>query len=230
MDRWYETAEEEWLDRTDVEPRLQRGVLRGLNRFNRLSGGYLAFQRWVLREVEGLAEPRVLELGAGHGELSVRLLRAHPSLHVTVSDLSPDFVAGLQSGPLGRHPRARVACVDATGSDLPSGAFDVAVMVQTLHHLGPEQVKALLVEGTRVARTLLLVDGWRHPLMMAVAPFTWLLGNYPAFHDGVISLRKMYAPAALHHLAATSGVALRVDAGFRLPAYMVARCSRVTAA
>lgn len=224
-DRLYETAREEYLDRPG-DPATARRVLRGLDRFQRLTLGYRTCARLTAAAFGPARRPRVLELGAGGGRLSYGILRAHPTARVTASDVSPRVVAELRAGPLGRHPRARCEVLDATAIDAPAGAYDVAVMAMSLHHLTPDGVVALLCEGTRVARTLLLVDGWRHPLYLAAVPLMFLTGGPAQAHDGLISLRKVYGAAAVRTLAGMCGAPLTVHTRFALPGYLVATASR----
>ncbi|TDC25079.1 class I SAM-dependent methyltransferase [Streptomyces sp. 8K308] len=220
LDRWFETDAVEYLDLPAIRHR-HATIHRALDRFHRLSRGYRAFTRLVLRAAPG-PHPRILELGAGGGRLATELLRAHPTARLTVSDVDPGCVARLRAGPLGRHPRATVRRLDATAIDAPDRSHDLAVLVAALHHLDPVQVAALLREGTRVAGRLLLVDGWRHPGYLALVPLALLLGGPAHAHDFAVSVRRVYAPAALHAIAehGAAGVALRT--GFRPPGYLVA--------
>lgn len=226
LDRWYETDRPEYLDRPDT-PREAARVRRGLDRLQRLTGGYDRFARWTLAYAGRAPAPRVLELGAGTGGLSRRVLHRHPAARVTVSDVEPGTVAALRAGPLGAHPRATVRRLDATAVDTPDLAFDVAVFAASLHHLPADAVRAVLREGTRVAGTLLLIDAWRSPLLCVPAvPLMFVTGGPAHVHDGLISLRKAYGAAAPRELAATAGPApLRLRVRFGLPGCLVAAVS-----
>lgn len=230
-----DTDRPEYLDRADVPPARQRSVLRGLDRVNRLTGTYSRCVRLVLDQIGSAAEPRVLELGGGHGELSRRLLEAHPRLRVTISDADAGSVAALRAGDLGRHPRAAIAVVDATAIDAPDRAYDLAVFVQSLHHLPPERVAAVFREVTRVADTFVVVDLLRpHPAWFAVHLALFPLGmamiGYPAAHDGVISLRKAYSAAALHAVAADCGAEVDITTHVARPQFLVATLRRTDGA
>ncbi|WP_432747010.1 class I SAM-dependent methyltransferase [Streptomyces sp. JH002] len=168
LDRRYQTDEPEYLDRPDTPHEAAR-VRRALHRMQLLTRGYDRYARWTLERAGAAPSPRVLELGAGTGGLSRRVLHRHPGARVTVSDVAPDAVAALEAGQLGAHPRAAVRRLDATAIDAPDAAFDVAVFAASLHHLPPDGVRAVLREGTRVATTLLLIDAWRSPWVCAAA-------------------------------------------------------------
>lgn len=196
---------------------------------HRLTLTYRWLARLVLDQAGDVNMPRVLELGAGHGGLSRRIVRSTPSAHVTVSDVDSDFVTALRASDLGSHPRAEVREVDAAAIDAADLSWDVAVFALSLHHLPPEKVAAVLRETTRVARTALFVDAWRSPLMLAVTPFFVALGGWPMLHDGIISIRRMYARQALHDLAASPTIDVELRTRFVLPGYLVATAKRPTA-
>ncbi|MGW8847047.1 class I SAM-dependent methyltransferase [Streptomyces xiamenensis] len=222
LDLRYETDEPEYLDRPDTPHEAAR-VRRALHRMQLLTRGYDRYARWTLARAGAAPYPRVLELGAGTGGLSRRVLHRHPGARVTVSDVAPDAVAALEAGPLGTHPRAAVRRLDATAIDAPDAAFDVAVFAASLHHLPPDKVRAVLREGTRVAATLLLIDAWRSPWVCAAAvPLMFATGGPTHVHDGVISLRKAYGAAALRELAAPLPLMVR----FAFPGYLVATVGR----
>ncbi|MEU3253648.1 class I SAM-dependent methyltransferase [Streptomyces sp. NPDC006997] len=224
-DRLYETDAREYIDQPEHAERAAR-VLRALDRFQRITLGYRRQSAMVLAATAGAPEPRILELGAGHGRLAARILDRCPAALVTVSDVEPSAVAAFRAGPLAGHPRVTSRVIDATAIDAASGAWDVAVFAMSLHHLDPAQVRRLLCEGTRVARRLLIIDAWRHPAFLAVAPLFLVLGGRDNLHDGVISLRKAYSASALHDLAADCGAAVALDTRFSPPGYLVASAHR----
>ena len=224
-DRKFETARDEYIDRPDSDEKCHR-ALRGLDRLQRLTLGYRTVARHALAQLDGVEAPRVLELGTGYGRVAQRLLDRHPTARITVSDVNPRVVERLGAGALGRHPRVTTAVLDATAIDAPDGAWDLAVCATSAHHLPPAGVAALLREGTRVAGRLLIVDGWRSPLLLGAAPLMVLTGGLPHAHDGVISLRKVYSSAALRALAARCGAPVRLRTRFAPPGYLVAVATR----
>lgn len=226
-DSYMETTAVEWLDDPGKSQTVKREAMAGLDRFNRRSGAYLQFARSAVGMLPySLRQPRILELGAGHGELSVRmarlLRRRGCRAHIIASDISENFVANMRTSPRIRDAGVEVRRIDATQTGLPDASFDLAVFVQSLHHLEPEQVVALFSEGTRVARQLLVIDAWRHPLLLLASPAFWILGNYGSFHDGIISLRRMYSADALRYFAGQCPQPVWLDIGFMPPGYL--RC------
>jgi ubiquinone/menaquinone biosynthesis C-methylase UbiE len=136
LDRRLQTDRLEYLDRDDVDDRKRR-VVRSLERAGRVMGHDGTFARIALDEVTDVPDPKILELGSGHGGLSRALLEMHPTAQVTVTDLEPTSLAAIAAGDLGSHPRATVREMDATAIDAPDGYYDLAVFSQSLHHLPP---------------------------------------------------------------------------------------------
>jgi SAM-dependent methyltransferase len=113
-----------------------------------------AHERWVYgRRIEVLARhlvdllPRdatVLDVGSGDGLLSSRIMETRPDLSITGVDVHA-------------RPRARIPVDIYDGAKLPFGAnsFDVAMMVDVLHHA--LQQDALLREMARVARRCVVI-------------------------------------------------------------------------
>jgi hypothetical protein len=69
LDRRLQTDRLEYLDRDDVD-HLKRRVLRALDRGGRIFGQNNTYARIALDEVADVLNPKILELGSGHGRLS----------------------------------------------------------------------------------------------------------------------------------------------------------------
>ncbi|WP_060941742.1 class I SAM-dependent methyltransferase, partial [Mycolicibacterium vaccae] len=205
LDRLLHTDRREYLDREDVDPRVRRSVVRALEWTGDVFGNHEKFAKLALDEVADVADPRILELGAGHGGLSRTLLEWHPSARLTVTDVDPESVAAIGATDLGSHPRATVRQMDATSLDAADGEFDLAVFVLSLHHLPPVDAARVIAEGARAADKLLIIDLPRPPVplhvlrLAAMLPWAPLV---PFVHDGVISSLRAYSPSALRALAA----------------------------
>jgi SAM-dependent methyltransferase len=214
LDRRLQTDRLEYLDRDDVDHRVKRSVIRALDWTGELFGTHEKFAAIALDEVAEVPDPKILELGAGHGGLSRKLLEAHPTAQLTVTDVEPTSVAAIAAGDLGADPRATVRAMDATGIDAPDGYFDLAVFALSFHHLSPAAASRAFAEGTRAARKLLIIDLPRPPAplhllrlatMLPFAPFV------PFVHDGVISSLRAYSPSALRALAAHADPSIDVQ-------------------
>lgn len=222
LDRQLETDRLEYLDRDDVEDR-KRAVVRALDRVGSLLRQHQTFARLALEEVADVADPKILELGSGHGALSRALLALHPSAQLTITDIEPTSVANIAAGDLGSHPRATVRQMDATAIDAPDGFYDLVVFAMSFHHLPPAPASRVLAEGTRAADKLLIVDLARPSPVRHVLQLAWMLpwtGLIPFVHDGFISSLRSYSPSALRSLAAHADPAITLElrsAGVSMP-------------
>jgi len=173
-----------------------------------------------------VADPAILELGAGHGAVSRRILREHPTARVTASDIDADAVARMAAGELGNDPRATVRTLDATEIEADDDTFDVAVFALSFHHLPPEKAARVLTEATRVAPTFVIIDLARPPAplhLIRLATMAPLAPLWPFAHDGLISSLRAYSPSALRELAAHAGVEMDVRPAGIGPQVAVAR-------
>jgi ubiquinone/menaquinone biosynthesis C-methylase UbiE len=214
IDRLLQTDRPEYLDRDDVDDEVKRSVIRALEWTGDVFGNTEKFARIALDEVADVPDPKILELGSGHGGLSRKLLEWHPTAELTVTDIEAASVAAIAAGELGEHPRATVLEMDATAIDVADRHFDLAVFAFSFHHLRPSLASRVFAEGTRVADKLLIIDLPRPPsplhlLRLAVMlPFAPVI---PFVHDGLISSLRTYSPSALRALAAHADPAIDVQ-------------------
>lgn len=178
--------------------------------------------RTALGAVGELTNPRILEIGAGHGRLSEQIVALHDGAEVTVSDLDPASVANIAAGALGVHPRVRAQVIDATAIDAADDSYDLVVFAQAFHHLPPEAAQRAIAEATRVGTRFLVIDlPRRHPVVfLAVATVLAPVGVVaavtpalrPILHDGFISGLRAYSRSAL--IALGKSVDPRMDVQF----------------
>ena len=214
LDRLLQTDRPEYLDRDDVDDKVKRGIVATLDRVGSLFGEHDRNAELVLNEVADVADPKILELGAGHGALSRRILEQHPTAHVTISDVNPESVAAIAASDLGSHPRAAVRLIDATDIDAAGGSFDLAVFALSFHHLPPAPAARVFAEGTRVADKLVIVDLPRLPSLLHIvklATIAPLALVWPFAHDGLVSSLRSYSPSALRALARHADPSIEVE-------------------
>jgi SAM-dependent methyltransferase len=227
MDRLLQTDRPEYLDRDDVDEGVKRSVIRVLEWTGEFFGNTERFARIALDELADVPDPKILELGAGHGGLSRKLLEWHPTAELTVTDVERASVVAMAAGELGEHPRATVREMDATAIDAPDGHFDLAVFAFSFHHLPPPLASRVFAEGTRAAAKLLIIDLPRPPSplhILRLAAMLPLAPVVPFVHDGVISSLRTYSPSALRALAAHADPAITVElrGGLMSPQVVVA--------
>jgi SAM-dependent methyltransferase len=221
LDRRFQTDELEYLDRDDAPDEVKQKVVAMLDRLGTRFNLHEKNARAALDVVSDIRSPRILELGAGHGKLSAKILELHPTATVTVSDRDPTSVANIAAGPLGTDPRARTQVVDATAIDAKDGSFDLVVFAQSFHHLPPAVAYRAIAEATRVGKRFLVIDlerrkPWalmlisvlRPPVQLLVLPSSSLR---PLLHDAYISVLRAYSPSALEALGRAADPLIRIQ-------------------
>jgi SAM-dependent methyltransferase len=231
VDRLLETDRPEYIDRDSegdaANEARKRSVIRALEWTGRIFGNTEKFARIVLDELAEVPDPKILELGSGHGGLSRKLLEWHPTAELTVTDVETESVKAIEGGDLGEHQRATVREMDATAIDAPDGHYDLAVFAFSFHHLPPTLASRVFAEGTRVATKLVVIDLPRPPSplhLLRLAAMLPLAPVVPFVHDGVISSLRCYSPSALRALAAHADPAIEVElrGGLMSPQIVVA--------
>ena len=221
LDRRFQTEELEYLDREDAPDEVKQKVIGMLDRLGGLFKLHEKDARATLDVIRDIPSPRILELGAGHGKLSAKILESQPMATVTVSDVDPTSVRNIAAGALGTHPRAQTQVIDATAIDAKDDSYDLVVFAQAFHHLPPAVAYRAIAEATRVGRRFLVIDLERQKplglllfsvlrpvLQLVVLPSSSLR---PLLHDGYISALRAYSPAALEALGRAADPAMRIE-------------------
>jgi ubiquinone/menaquinone biosynthesis C-methylase UbiE len=95
------------------------------------------------------AHPRIIELGCGAAQLSRKLLQRHPASTVTGLEVDTRQMAKNRE-----RPQERLTFVSAGAQAIPfgDGAFDLALMLKSLHHVPLDLLDQALAEVHRVLR------------------------------------------------------------------------------
>ena len=149
------------------------------------------FNLWMGQILRPFVGDRVLEIGAGIGNLSNQFI---PRELYVVSDTNPHYLHYLRSYSHGK-PYVHVLRIDATDSvDFAGlkGQFDTALMINVLEHASDEQLALKNVWSALAAggRAVILVPS--HP------------GLYGSL-DIVLGRRERYTPAALKNSLEKAG-------------------------
>jgi len=221
LDRRLQTDALEYTDRYDVPDDVKQKVISALDRMGTLTGQHEKNARTALEAVADNPNPRILELGAGHGKLSAKILELHPTATVTISDLDPTSVANIAAGALGANPRVRTQVVDATAIDADDDSYDLVVFAQAFHHLPPATAYRAIAEATRVSKRFLVIDLKRvSPVALLLSPIIALpllavmasLPSWrPALHDGFISALCAYSPSTFTTLGKAVDPNMRIE-------------------
>jgi ubiquinone/menaquinone biosynthesis C-methylase UbiE len=148
---------------------------------------------WVLQGERPTGEG--LEIGAGSGAMTARLLAAFPDLRMIATDYDPDMVtsASRTLSPFG--DRATAERADATDLPYADARFGLVLSAAMLHHVG--RWEAAVAEALRVLRPGGVLIGFD---ILDIAPFR-LMHRSP--DDPVRILRRGELESRLHDLPAT---------------------------
>jgi glycosyltransferase involved in cell wall biosynthesis len=166
--------------------------------------------RWMSDAIRPYVGARVLEIGAGIGNMTATLL---PRDLYWATDVNPHYLPSLKGQAINK-PYLHTAYCDVTrfsGMPRPKGGFDTAVCLNVIEHLEDD---ALAVRNLAAA----LARGGR--AVVLVPRGQWAFGSL----DEVLGHRRRYDEARLRRLAGAAG--LEVEAVFPfnrigLPAWLL---------
>jgi ubiquinone/menaquinone biosynthesis C-methylase UbiE len=203
----------ERMDAPDVDPATLERALDHVAQINRWTGA----RRALLRHLPWGLPPgrsRVLDVGTGSADLPLAVAgwaeRHGRSLSIVALDRHPATL-GVARRRMGLRPGLWPVRGDARALPFPDGAFQLALLGMTLHHMdGPDLVGALAELG-RVARGgRVLVCELERALPNYVgarllAATIWR-ANPLTRHDGPLSVLRAFSPDELRELARRAGL------------------------
>lgn len=146
--------------------------------------------------------PRLLDLGCGSGhvarDLTDHLARHGVRARVEGIDLQPAHAR--------LAPRGGTTVGDALRLPFAAGSFDVVFSALFLHHFSPPELRRLLEESARVARSAVVAfDLARHraPLALVTLLGPLVFRTRVSVADGRASVRQAYTREEAAHLAAS---------------------------
>jgi SAM-dependent methyltransferase len=205
----------EIIDDMTLDRAATAGVLAELAVINRYLGGYATTLGAVAELLPpGTGPARVLDVGAGGGDMARRLVawgRARGRRVEVVSvDLSYGAVA-YERDALGDVPEASVVQADVLALPFAPGSFDVAICALFLHHFSQEAAARIVRAMFEASRSgVVLNDLHRHPLAYAgIWLLTRLLGaSRIVRNDGPLSVLRAFRRADFDELSRLTGLAL----------------------
>ncbi len=141
------------------------------------------FFDWVLDEFHPYLRGRVLEVGAGTGTITRKLVDRYPDITVTALEPAENMIGELEAYAA-LHPRVDVLRQTLATGGLPPGAFDAAMYLNVLEHIADDEAELARAAGALRTGGALLVFGPAHE---------WLYGDldYKAGHYRRYSLRQL---------------------------------------
>lgn len=149
------------------------------------------FNHWMADTLRPYIGDRVLEIGAGIGNLTNQFI---PRELYLASDINPRYLEYLRSYAVGK-PYLRVARIDAGASadfDPVRAIFDTAIMINVLEHVADEQATLANLRDA-------LAPGGRAVILVPQHP--WLYGSL----DEVLEHRERYTANGLRRSLIAAG-------------------------
>jgi len=132
--------------------------------FNSLSSEYDANRRRLIPAFDAFYQagidflafpgdaPSALDVGAGTGIFSARLLERYPNADVTLLDFS-DNMLDLAREKFSGNPRVSFILGDYSEADLGAAQYDIVISALSLHHLDPDGKRAFFAALWRALRS-----------------------------------------------------------------------------
>jgi SAM-dependent methyltransferase len=141
------------------------------------------FFDWVLDEFHPYLRGRVLEVGAGTGTITRKLVERYPDITITALEPAENMIGELESYAA-LHPRVDVLRQTLENGGVPAGTFDAAMYLNVLEHIDDDGAELALAAAALRPGGALLVFGPAHE---------WLYGDldYKAGHYRRYSLRQL---------------------------------------
>lgn len=224
------TERVELMDRDDVPEAVRSAILETLERTHGWIGtferAYDLLGPFLYPAGLGARPTRLLDIASGHGAFPVAIAQISAArveaLEVTASDINPDYL------PLTARRAAAAGVVlenrllDALGSPLPVGEWDIITCSNALHHFGPGDTAVLLARAIPAARrAVVLLDPYRaaSSAPVGVAIFALLGGGRPGMHDTLVSIRKSFVLEEVELIAALTPGAEAASVRFTAPGW-----------
>lgn len=206
----------ELMDDPNLDTREHQRALAGLRRINFWSGTSRRIAREILSRSQNLASIRVLDLGAGGGEVAAgvfsRLTATGKPCHFQGWDFSAtavDLANQSHGRQLGGSTLEFVQANAFAGLDEREEKFDFVYCSLFLHHFDDPQAIEILVRMRQRATVLVLVDDLiRSRAGLCLAHFgCQLLTRSSIVHfDGPQSVRAAFSVNEAHELARRAGM------------------------
>ncbi len=208
----------ELLDDRDVDTAELTVNLADIARLNRLTGTTAALCRAVLPllvngQTANQQSALIVDVGTGAADFP-RMMQNYAkqhgkAVHVIGSDLHSGVLRYVQR----TDPGLPIVQLDAVHLPFADRSVDVLTCAQTIHHLPPALIGALLIEFARVSRIGFVVLDLERSRLAAITihALTLMLSRSRlSRHDGPLSARRAYRGAEFAALAASAGVAVEM--------------------
>jgi SAM-dependent methyltransferase len=200
------------LSRRSTEPELLdagvpdeevRKSLADLRFVNRWLGNQRRLAATVLGLLDGIREPRVLDVGCGSADLLEFFRREGPLPLLAVgADVK---LLHLQLAP----PSVRTVVADVRRLPFAERSFDVVTASLFLHHFETEEIAEILRGLYPLARRGLVVNDLRRarvPYLFGRLAFRWIFASRVSVSDGLVSVRRGFLGSELQAAFERAGI------------------------
>jgi ubiquinone/menaquinone biosynthesis C-methylase UbiE len=203
----------ERMDAPGVDPDALEAALRHVALVNR----WLGARRALIRHMPWGLPPgrsRILDVGTGSADLPIAIARwarrVGRRVQVTVVDRHAATL-GVARRQTAEWPELLPARADGLQLPFREGAFDLALLSMTLHHMDGPALVEVLAELGRVARGGRVLVGeleraLPHYLGARLLAATLWRRNPVTRHDGPLSVLRSFTPGELRELAEQAGL------------------------
>lgn len=175
-----------------------------------------AFVQGFAERFPGFVAGKVLDLGCGPADISVRFARRYPEASLTAVDAAPAMLALARERLIDEGLTARIRLLESYLPDarLATRKFDVVMANSLLHHLADPAALWSLIAAQHGATLIYIVDLVRPG---DEAELARLVETYAADEDPLLvsdftsSLRAAYRPEEIHAQLRAAELALNVE-------------------
>jgi hypothetical protein len=195
----------EFLDGPDCDRRLALRSFRFMRTVNRIGGGTRAVRDFLARELRNTPDHRpmrILDLGAGGGDIPLSIVRWARArghrIEFTCIDHNADALEMARQAVDGEPIKLERADMFTYE---PAAAFDYAIGSMVFHHFTDDDIDKLIEHLRRFVRKALLINDLRRcALNYAVCSvLSWRLDE-EIRHDALLSIRRGFQPTDLTSL------------------------------
>lgn len=188
----------------DAEVRTSLADLRFVNRW---LGNRRRMRTTVLGLLDGIREPRLLDVGCGSADVLEWFRRSFPRPLLAVgADVK---LLHLQLAP----PSVRRVVADVRRLPFAERSFDVVTASLFLHHFDTEELAAILCSLYALARRGLVINDLRRarvPYLFGRLAFRWIFASRVSVSDGLVSIRRGFLGSELQAAFERAGIPVRL--------------------
>lgn len=210
MQRRFDPAELEWMDKPQPVTTELMSDLRNLRLLNRWFGSYALVTRFLERWVQPGTQLRVLDLATGSGDIPrlvvnfARKIGAKVTLDAIDQQSSTLEIA---RGLSGNHPEITFRQADIL-SFSPEEQYDVVFCTLVLHHFAEGEAVRVLERCRQLSKRFVLVSDLRRGWLASVGVYllTGLVFREPMTrNDARLSAARAFSFNEFHSLAGRAG-------------------------